>query len=579
MHNKQMKIRTEQLNPLVGDLSGNRRLILESLDRAESGEVDLLVLPEMVTAGYPPMDLLERRAFVEELQSVNRDIVSRSGKTALLFGTVTRNRTGVGRSIFNSAILARGGKELGRTHKTLLPTYDVFDDLRYFEPGTESRCLVLDDVRLGVTICEDLWYNHNEIQYHYYDSDPASLLKADGARILINISASPFTRSKHENRLSMLRHHASTLSLPLVYSNQVGANTELIFDGDSLALDDKGDPVALVPPFEPGYADLVWEVESGSIRTDGNEGAELKTARTKGPLERGGDIRLSRVFRAICLGLRDYLAKSGAADRVIVGLSGGIDSAIIAALAVESLGADRVSGVTMPGEFSSRGSVKDSETLAENLGIMLEHLPINELYTSALGCLKPLFGDLPFGVAEENLQSRIRGMLLMALSNKRGPLLLTTGNKSEMATGYATLYGDMNGGLNLIGDLYKSEVYALAWWLNEVHYGRPVIPVSTLEKPPSAELRPDQKDSDALPDYSVLDRILYRSIELQQGRNEIVEAGFDRELVEWTLRRVEMNEFKRFQAPPVLKLTSKAFGTGRRHPLVRFVGGEGDHTE
>ncbi|MEX0904081.1 MAG: NAD+ synthase [Balneolaceae bacterium] len=556
-----MKIRLEQLNPVAGDIEGNQSLITASLQKAEDAGIDLLILPEMVLTGYPVQDLLEKEYFRERCYRANETIVQSAGNTALLFGTITPNDDKPGRKMFNSALLVHQGKIIGQTHKSLLPTYDVFDDLRYFEPGTEFTCLSFQGVKLGVTICEDIWYNENEIQYHTYSEDPAKELKEKGAQVIINISASPYTARKHENRLNMLKNHAKKLGLPVLYSNQVGSHTDIIFDGDSVAISSGAEVIAKTEPFVTSHTDVEWNVKQDILkeipRKTGINISEYPVSKEE------------RQFKAIKLGLKDYLTKTGMAKDVVLGLSGGIDSALVAVLAVETLGAEHVKAVTMPGEFSSEGSVSDSEKLAENLGIELLELPIGELFNQYSAVLKPVFGDLPFGVAEENLQSRIRGTLLMAYSNKFGNFLLTTGNKSEYAVGYATLYGDMNGSLAIIGDLYKTEVYDLSQWMNTSYYKKEVIPGAILQKPPSAELRPGQKDSDSLPEYDVLDDILYRYLELQENADNIIKSGYNSEIVQKVIKMVDMNEFKRYQAAPVLKLSSKSFGTGRRWPVVQ----------
>jgi len=551
-----MKIRLHQINPTIGDLSGNRELILSALKDAEEEEVDLLILPEMCVTGYPVQDLLERPAFREAVYKVNDELIEAAGSTALLFGSLSPNVSGVGRKMFNSAIMARDGEEIGRVHKTLLPTYDVFDDLRYFEPNTEFECLTLDGVKLGVTICEDIWYNENEVQYHHYDVDPAKELADIGAELIINISASPFTNTKHENRRHMLSKHATELKLPVLYCNQIGAHTEIVFEGDSMVFGAEGESVASTRAFHSSYADVEFDSKSGVIKKIDDDPWYPESEE-------------ERYFHAIKLGLKDYLEKTGVTNNVVFGLSGGIDSALIASLAVETVGAENVHAITMPSEYSSEGSVTDSESLAANLGITLTEIPIKSVYDDYIDALNPLFKDLPFGVAEENLQSRIRGTMLMAVSNKFNAFLLATGNKSEYAVGYATLYGDMNGAVAPIGDLYKSSVYKLAEWLNESYYQKEVIPQNILTKPPSAELRPDQKDSDSLPEYDVLDSILYQYIELQKPLNEIEGEGIDDETVRSIVALADRQEFKRFQAAPIIKLTSKSFGTGRRKPLVQ----------
>ncbi len=552
-----MRIRLEQLNPTIGDVDGNKKLILSALRKAENEGIDLLVLPELGLTGYPVQDLLEKEFFRDYCYMANEKIIKETGKTALLFGSITPNKTSIGRKMYNSALLARDGKLLNVTHKTLLPTYDVFDDLRYFEPNRDFEYFELDGVKLGITICEDIWYNDNEMQYHIYDIDPAEKMKESGARVIINISASPFTKSKHENREYLLGSHAKRLELPVLYCNQVGAHTDLVFEGDSMAFSAEGDLLANTTPFEPSFTDVTFEKET-----------EVVSAKKSG-IQSFPASKEERVFKAIKLGLQDYLEKTGIGKKVVLGLSGGIDSALVAALAVEALGAENVRAITMPSTFSSEGSISDSEILSQNLGIELYNIPIKEIFNQFDESLSPVFKDLPFNTAEENLQSRIRGTLLMAYSNKFGDFLLATGNKSEYAVGYATLYGDMNGAIAIIGDLYKTEVFKLAKWMNQTHYNKEVIPESVLQKPPSAELRPDQKDSDSLPDYELLDQILYSYIEEQLSAKEIAEKTGEPNVVNNVLKLVDRNEFKRFQAPPILKLSAKSFGSGRRWPMVQ----------
>ncbi|TVQ02534.1 MAG: NAD+ synthase [Balneolaceae bacterium] len=554
-----MLIRIEQLNPIIGDLSGNTKLILQALEKAELDNVGLLILPEMVVTGYPAQDLLENDSFRDACYDYNGRIISHSKNCAILFGSIIPNESGPGRKMYNSAILAKYGKQLGVACKTLLPTYDVFDDLRYFEPNHDFKCLDLDGLQLGVTICEDIWYNQNEVQYHTYSVDPARILKQKGAQIIINISASPYTKSKHENREKMLRNHARKLGLPMLYSNQVGAHTEIIFDGDSMAVSGSAEVIARTEPFQPSFVDVSWNQNICDIRPV--TGQKLSVVYPQSGPE--------RQFEAIRTGLRDYLEKTGISEKVILGLSGGIDSALVCVLAAETLGPDNVVAVTMPGEFSSQGSIEDSVKLAANLGVGLHQIGIQQTFDELENSLSPFFEGHPFDVAEENLQSRIRGTILMALANKFNYFLLATGNKSEYAVGYATLYGDMNGALAIIGDLYKTEVYGMCEWLNRDYYQKEIIPAAIIKKAPSAELRPDQKDSDSLPEYDVLDNILYRYIELQENPGRIISGGYPAEIVEKVIRLVDLNEFKRYQAAPILKLSSKSFGSGRRWPIVQ----------
>ena len=553
-----MRIRLQQLNPTIGDLSGNQELILSAINQAEKDGIELLLLPELVTCGYPPMDLLERKVFRELVYKMNREIIESTGEATVVFGSVTDNMTGKGRPCFNSAIVAQHGEEVKRIHKALLPTYDVFDDLRYFEPGNEFEPVIIKGFPFGITVCEDIWFNDNDIQYHIYDVNPAEELAKKGAKAIINISASPFNKNKPVTRKDMLQNHAEQLGIPLFYVNQVGAQTELLFDGDSLAFDRSGAMSARSKRFEPDFMDVIYSEEHETIETITDVEANLETPSKE-----------QVMFEGLVMGVRDYLRKSKAADKVILGLSGGIDSALVCTIAKEALGAENVKAVTMPSEFSSEGSVSDSQKLAQNLGVELLEIPIKNIYEEYLNALSPLFEGTEFNVAEENLQSRSRGDLLMAIANKFGYMLLNTGNKSEMAVGYCTLYGDMAGGLSVISDVYKTEVYDISRWLNENYYGKEVIPQTILDKAPSAELRPDQKDSDSLPDYGTLDTILTYYLEEQRSREEIISSGIDEQIVDKTLRLVDLNEHKRFQAPPGLKVSAKAFGTGRRWPIVQ----------
>ncbi len=553
-----MNIRLEQLNPTIGDLSGNQQLILYAVKKAEEDKVDLLLLPELVVCGYPPMDLMERKVFREICYQVNREVIQSTGKTAVIFGSITENHTGVGRACFNSAIIAQHGKEIARVYKALLPTYDVFDDLRYFEPGTEFESVIINGIPFGITVCEDIWFNDNEIQYHTYATNPAEILTEKGAKAIINISASPFSKNKPVSRVGMLQKHARELGLPLFYVNQVGANTELIFDGDSLALDKTGFIVTRDERFQSTFVDVEYNPEEQTL--DAGKYADIQRAIPN---------QTKTMFDALVLGVRDYLRKSKLGNKVVLGLSGGIDSALVCTIAAEAVGAENVLAVTMPSEFSSEGSVSDSEKLARNLGVELKEIPIKPVFDSYLQQLDPLFKDTKFNVAEENLQSRTRCDILMAISNKFGHILLNTGNKSETAVGYCTLYGDMAGGLGVISDLYKTEVYAMSRWLNEEYYKKEVIPNAIITKEPSAELRPDQKDSDSLPDYGTLDTILKYYLEDQLSREEILTKGMDEETLDRILHLVDRNEHKRYQAAPGLKVSAKAFGAGRRWPIVQ----------
>ncbi len=551
-----MKVRVQQLNPTIGDLKSNTESILGTLEAAEDDGVDLLIIPELAVCGYPPMDLLERESFLQSIYRSNEKIIDSAGDTAIIFGSVTENTSAYGRKCFNSALIAESGQLLGEVHKTLLPTYDVFDDLRYFEENKEFKCIDIKGRKLGITICEDIWYNENDIQYHTYETNPARELADLGAEAIINISASPFTKTKPESRCRMLQNHVKQLGLPIFYANQVGANTEIIFDGDSMVIDNRKKVVARAELFKEDFIDVNWNPDSD----------ELEALQH---VDRDPFSKVQNMFNALILGLRDYLAKTGITDKVILGLSGGIDSALVACIAAKALGPDKVTAVTMPSEFSSKGSIDHSRKLAENLGIIFQEISIEDLYDGYLDKLEPFFKGTSFGVAEENLQSRIRGDLLMAISNKFGHMLLNSGNKSELATGYCTLYGDMAGGLGIIADLYKTEVYEMASWLNREFYEKEVIPREILDKPPSAELKPDQQDSDTLPDYSILDSILELYIEKQLSAEDITGQGYDEQTVKKTIKLVDNSEYKRYQSVPNLKISTKAFGTGRRWPIVQ----------
>ncbi len=552
-----MRIRIQQLNVIVGDIQGNSDAVIHALKSAEKDGVDLLVLPELVVCGYPPMDLLERKSFIHAVENETDRIVRSTAHTGLLFGTIRSNRSGSGRPLFNAALLAHQGSVVDEIYKTLLPTYDVFDEFRYFEPNRNIHVTEWAGRIWGITVCEDIWNNQNEYNYHTYDDEPAVELKAQGAEILINVSASPFTKRKPELRQDMLTRYARRLDMPIIYCNQVGANTELIFDGASTVFTTKGEISLKLATLEEDHGDVQWSGRNPEALS----APDIAVKPVPGEEE--------RLFRALVTGLHDYVVKSGMPKRVVLGLSGGIDSALTAVIAKEALGAGNVMGVTMPSRFSSEGSVTDSVQLAENLGIGIHELAIGDLYNTFLKTLEPVFGDSPFGVAEENLQSRARGAILMGISNKFGHMLLNTGNKSELAVGYCTLYGDMAGGLSVLSDIYKTEVFAISRWLNNTFYQKEIIPWNTINKPPSAELRPDQKDTDSLPDYEVLDRILEAYIEQQLPAEQIANAGVTADQVKEVIRMVDRNEYKRRQAAPGLRVSAKAFGSGRRLPIVQ----------
>jgi NAD+ synthase (glutamine-hydrolysing) len=547
-----MKIVMAQLNPVVGDLAGNRNAILATYEAAAGAGADLVVFPELFLTGYPPWDLLERPWFIAATSDAVGEIAARTAShpsTGLLFGAPRPARSQEGKPLYNAAIFAQGGHILLEQHKSLLPTYDVFDETRYFAPAPEIRVLPFKDEVLGITICEDAWTDAKLWpRGRLYSFDPVSRLVGEGATLLLNISASPFHAGKEEVRFGLIRGHARKHGRPFVFVNQVGANDELVFDGRSFAFDSRGEPIAVGKAF----AEDVLAVET---RQTGHPG--LFT-----PLG-----LIESVYEALVLGLRDYMRKCGF-GRVVLGLSGGVDSAVTCALAVAAIGAENVLAITMPMPFSSAGSVDDSMALAARLGARCLRLPIGALYDSYARALAPHFAGREPDVTEENIQARIRGNILMAFSNKFGSLVLSTGNKSELAVGYCTLYGDMSGGLAVLADVPKTMVYELAAHINR---RGEVIPRAIIDKPPSAELRPGQFDADSLPPYDVLDRILREYVEELRSVEEIVAMGFKPEVVRKVASLVDRNEYKRAQAAPAIKVTTKAFGIGRRMPIAARV--------
>jgi NAD+ synthase (glutamine-hydrolysing) len=543
-----VKIALAQINPTIGDFDGNAQKILEFTRRAEHGGADHALFPELSVCGYPPADLLEKPSFVARAGQVVEQLAACTAhsRTAILCGYVTPAHHGTGKRVMNSAALLRNGHIEFVQSKMLLPFYDVFDEQRYFAPASKQRLFPLAGRQVALTICEDAWNDKSFWENRLYTIDPVEELMRAGGSIILNISASPYWRDKRQTRRDMLaaiaRHHAK----PVLMVNQVGGNDSLIFDGSSIALGRNGEVIAQAASFEE---DLIC----------------VDTESLTGDMHPQIDNEDEAIFRALVLGTRDYIHKCGF-SHAIVALSGGIDSAIVAAIAVEALGKENVLGIGMPSPYSSQGSIDDSRHLAENLGIRFDVVPITGLFEQYNQALAPIFAGLQPGITEENIQSRIRGNLVMALSNKFNSLVLTTGNKSEMATGYCTLYGDMVGALAVIGDVVKTEVYALARHLNGE---REVIPVSIIEKPPSAELRPDQKDTDSLPPYDILDPILEAYVERYETPEQIAAIlGVDIELVRRVVKLVERSEYKRQQAAPVLKVTAKAFGMGRRFPIA-----------
>jgi len=548
-----MKIGFAQINPTVGDLRGNFEKIAGAYDQLARAGADIVIAPELAVTGYPPQDLVFKSRFVPENLAVLDQLQKRLNKPALLVGFVDRNE-GRGKPFHNAAALLQAGEPLQKTHKSLLPTYDVFDEDRYFEPAREIAPLKFRGHRIGVTICEDIW-TERYLPRPFYDVDPVRALVAQEAEMILNVSASPFSLRKPAVRREMISGLAGTYQRPIFYCNAVGGNDELVFDGNSIAVNARGQLLAQLPAFEE--ASVI--VDSESVQAP-----EIPSA----------DI-VQELYSALRLGLRDYLAKCGFKSAVL-GLSGGIDSAVVAAIAVDALGPNNVTGVSMPSQFSSRGSILDALALAKNLRIQCLEIPIADAFAVFKAQFKEVFAGRTEDATEENMQARLRGMTLMALSNKFGHLVLSTGNKSELAVGYCTIYGDMAGGLAVISDVPKTMIYELARFINSEasRAGKgEIIPASTIEKPPSAELRPNQKDQDTLPPYDVLDAILRLHVEDNLSVAEIVAQGFDEKTVRWVQRRVDLNEYKRAQAAPGLKVTSRAFGVGRRMPIAqRYVG-------
>lgn len=559
-----MRLGLAQINSTVGDLAGNARKITEAYATLVARGAEVVIFPELITCGYPPRDLLFKRHFVPDIEQSLEQIAAQVGEVPALIGTVERNTSGQGRPFYNAVAFCHRGQIQKMGRKCLLPTYDVFDEDRYFEAAANPSVVSFAGKKIGLTICEDIW-THPMISTHrlYHGLDPVKQLAKQGCDLMVNISASPWHNEKGAVRQTLVTDAAFELDCPVAYVNAVGGNDELIFDGRSLVSDASGHVLAGLAAFEEDLQviDTPLEPEAGATQ-----------ARTISPsFEQQG---MGDIFRGLTLGLRDYASKSGFSQSLIA-LSGGIDSAVVAAIAAAAFGPQNVTGVGLPSLISSPGSVEDAADLARRLGLKFHTIPIADVVAAAEKTLAPLFAGRPRDVTEENIQARVRGLLMMALSNKFGALLLTTGNKSEMAVGYCTLYGDMCGGLAVISDVFKTQVYDLARWINAdaAKHGRPPpIPTSTLEKPPSAELRPNQTDQDSLPPYDILDAILRAYVEEGLSRKDLVEQGFAEAVVNDVVRKVDLNEYKRKQAAPGLKITPLAFGVGRRIPIVqRYV--------
>ena len=540
-----MRITVAQLNYHIGNFEGNVSKILDAIAQAKSEQSDIVVFGELATCGYPPRDFLEFDDFINQSDQALARITQAADGIAVVIGAPSKNPVVAGKDLYNSVYFLANKSVVGIQHKALLPTYDIFDEYRYFEPATEFSTIEFLGKRIALTVCEDIW--DIDTDNPLYKIVPLDEMMKEDPDFIINVSASPFSHNHAEARLEILRANAVRYKKPMFYVNHVGAQTEIIFDGGSVVMSPDGSVHEELNYFE----EVLKTFDLDQVIKGGSDHIQQKD-------------KIEKIHDGIVLGVRDYFNKLGF-KKAILGLSGGIDSAVTAALAVRALGSENVRGLLMPSQFSSGHSVADAEALAKNLGMPYDIITIKEVYESFLSKLQPLFGELPFNVTEENLQARTRGTLLMALSNKFGNILLNTTNKSEMAVGYGTLYGDLAGGMSVIGDVYKTDVYKLARFINK---DKEYIPENSITKPPSAELRPNQKDSDSLPDYDILDEILFLYIEKRKGPKEIIELGFDESLVKRILRLVNINEFKRHQTAPIIRVSSKGFGMGRRMPIV-----------
>jgi NAD+ synthase (glutamine-hydrolysing) len=600
-----MNIALAQQNYHIGNFEGNTRKILDGISKAKAAGVDLVVFSELCVCGYPPLDFLEFEDFISKCYAAVDRIREAADTIGVIVGSPARNPQKKGKELFNAAWLLYEKEIKGVAHKTCLPNYDVFDEYRYFEPGYEWKVIPFKGRRIALTVCEDIWNIGDNPQYRVCPMDQLILQHPD---VMINISASPFDYDHDDDRKEVVRQNVLKYGLPMYYCNAIGAQTELVFDGGSVIYNERGDLIKELNYFEEDFAIVPLPEAEVEVPAEGPvpplfeellPGLSVAIDTSPSATERTGlhlqtqeifdkDMRVAKqndpdrilqylvaeknvaqIHQALILGIRDYFSKMGF-TKAIIGSSGGIDSAVTLTLACEALGRDNVRAILMPSPYSSGHSVSDAEQLSRNLGNPYDIIPIREVYEALLSVLKPVCGDLPFGLAEENLQSRSRGNIVMGLANKFGYILLNTSNKSELATGYGTLYGDMAGGLSVLGDIYKGQVYALARYLNR---NGEVIPRNILEKAPSAELRPGQKDSDSLPDYDILDKILYQYIERRQGPREITAMGIDEALVARVLKLVNSNEYKRKQFCPIIRVSCKAFGLGRRVPIVaKYLG-------
>lgn len=541
-----MRILAAQINPIIADISGNAKKIIEKIRIAKQENCQIILFPELALTGYPPEDFLLLPHFIQAAEDALLDIAIETEGLAAIVGTIRKNLNKNEKALFNSAAILQNNKLIGYQDKTLLPTYDVFDERRYFEPAHECKTWDLNGKKVGITICEDIWQHSESLKQEAYTKDPILTLKESPIDLLLNLSASPFHVGKFFDRLNVCSRAAKTLNCPVILTNQVGGNDSLIFDGHSLYVSANGELLRMAKGFKEDNLMIDLEQVQNTL--------EYKPQ------------AMEELYEALVLGLRDYFQKSGF-KKACLGLSGGIDSALVCCIAKEALGAENVLGIAMPSRYSSDGSIKDAAELAHNLGIRYRHIPIEDPFKAYLELLTPYFEGKSPDSTEENLQARIRGMILMAISNKLGYIVLSTGNKSELAMGYSTLYGDMCGGLGVISDVTKGQVYALAKWINRE---KEVIPNNTIIKPPSAELKPNQKDSDSLPEYDIVDNVLKEYLENNHAPEEIAKKyNYPKALVENLIARIHCNEYKRRQSPPGLRVSEKAFSVGRRFPIVQ----------
>ena len=555
-----MKIFLAQQNYHIGNFESNTNKIIAAIDVAKQNGADLILFSELCVCGYPPRDFVEFNDFINKCYSSIDKIKEHADTIGVLVGAPDRNFNPNGKDLFNAAFFLYEQKILGIAHKTCLPTYDVFDEYRYFEPAYDWKIIGFKGKKIAVTVCEDIWNLGNNPLYRIC---PMDILVQQNPDVMINLSASPFDYTHIEDRKATIKANVIKYKLPLFYCNCIGSQTEVVFDGASLVFDKDGNLCKQLPQFKEAI-DGVNLNDDGTIDSAVIEPVRAMPNQLLEPMQFTETLNIPQIHDAIVLGIRDYFTKMGF-SKALLGSSGGIDSAVTLALACKALGKENVRAVLLPSHFSSSHSVSDAEKLSVNLGNEYDTIPIKNIYDSFLATLKPVFKNLPFNIAEENIQSRVRGNILMAMANKFGYILLNTSNKSELATGYGTLYGDMAGGLGVLGDCYKLQVYELAKFINS---DKEIIPANIINKAPSAELRPDQKDTDSLPPYDILDKILYQYIERTQGPDQIKEQGFDAALVDKVLKLVNVNEYKRNQFCPIIRISSKAFGVGRRVPIV-----------